>query len=286
MTKTIDGLRIQDLIRQGSQCLAHVSSSARLDAEILLAHVLGKERIYLRTWPQQEINPEGRTRYRELIEKRRQGKGIAYLLGSKEFWSLELFVSEDTLIPRPETELLVEKALDLLDRQAPLRLADLGTGSGAIALALAKSCPSWQVMATDINKGALEIAQKNAEKYKLDNIQIKPSYWFENLSQQKFHAILSNPPYIAALDPLLCEHVARNEPQQALIAEDNGLADLRTIIGRAVNHLEPGGWLILEHGMAQAEAVTEFLQQNQYQQIETFKDLAGLERCTVGCKAG
>lgn len=257
------------------------SESPRLDAEILLASVLDVSRAYLKTWPEKKLSPEQQKNFQALIVKRQQGQPVAYLLGEWEFWSLPIKVTPDTLIPRPETERLVELALEKCTLKVAT-VADLGTGSGAIALALATENPAWSLFATDISPKALAIATANATALGLNNINFFAGSWFSALPDTQFDLIVSNPPYIAQHDPQLQSCVINWEPKSALIAEAQGLADLAAIISQAPLFLKPGAWLILEHGYNQGVAVASLFQQHGYGQIITEQDLEGRDRVSCG----
>lgn len=253
---------------------------ATLDAQLLLSHCIGKPRTYLYAWPEVEIDPITTTRFEALCARRLRGEPVAYLLGEREFWSLALAVSPDTLIPRPETELLVEWALSL-PLPAAANVVDLGTGSGAIALALASERPGWKVVGVDRSAAALAIACANARKLGIDNIVWCVGDWLTALSGT-FDLIVANPPYIAADDPHLQRGDVRFEPASALVAEDAGLADLRHIAGAAAGQLAPGGWCLLEHGYQQAAAVRALLRQAGFEGSGSRCDLAGIERVSGG----
>lgn len=257
------------------------SPSARLDAELLLAHVLGKPRSYLRTWPEHEPSDEQVAAFQALLARRRQGEPVAYLLGRQGFWSLQLIVAPHTLIPRPDTELLVETALQLLPA-TPLAALDLGTGTGAIALALACERPAWRLTGVDRIDEAVALAERNRAALQLGNTSFLPSHWFSALGGQRFALIVSNPPYIRSDDQHLSQGDVRFEPASALVAGRDGLTDLREIIAQAPDHLEHGGWLLLEHGYDQAAAVRELLLARGFSQVESRRDLGGHERISLG----
>ncbi|WP_278959182.1 peptide chain release factor N(5)-glutamine methyltransferase [Aquipseudomonas alcaligenes] len=257
------------------------SPTARLDAELLLAAVLGKPRSYLRTWPEHEPGAEQLAAFAALLERRRMGEPVAYILGHQGFWSLDLEVAPHTLIPRPDTELLVETALQLAPATSQ-RLLDLGTGSGAIALALASERAGWQVIGVDRIAEAVALAERNRQRLKLGNAEFRQSSWFDGLAGERFDLILSNPPYIAADDRHLGEGDVRFEPLSALVAGVDGLDDIRQIIAQAPRHLQAGGWLLLEHGYDQAEAVRELLAAAGFTAVDSRRDLGGHQRISLG----
>ena len=255
------------------------------DAPLILAHVLNRPLAWIYTWPEHELGKHQIARYRELLQRRRAGEPLAYLTGEKEFWSLPLKVTPATLIPRPETELLVELALEFGDSTAPVpRVLDLGTGSGAIALALAHERPGWRITATDVSREALAVAEENARRLGLQGVRFLAGHWFDALAAgERFHLIASNPPYVAEGDPHLLESGLPHEPGSALIAGPEGLDDLRRIISGAPCHLEPGGWLLVEHGADQGRAVRELFRKSGFHEVVTRKDLGGRDRVTLGC---
>ena len=270
---------IAEALDQASAVIA--GDSPRLDAEVLLAHCLDKPRGHLLAWPEKPLPPDTERRFLALVNKRASGRPISHLTGQREFWSLPLRVTPDVLIPRPETELLVETALARL-ASPRARVADLGAGSGAIALALASERPGWRITATDQSAAALTLARQNAERLGLNAIEFRQGDWCDALAGEPYDLILSNPPYIPPGDPHLQTGDLRFEPRQALVSADDGLADLAAIIDQARAHLKPGGWLMLEHGYNQAEPVRKRLARRDYQAIETLSDLAGHPRVTVG----
>lgn len=261
--------------------LIHLTQTPSLDAEILLAHLLKVQRSYLYAHLDQLLTDSELSSYTALIKKRTQGTPIPYLTGHCEFWSLDLLVTPDTLIPRPETELLVELILNH-PPHPELIIADLGTGSGAIALALAHERPQWKIYATDLSESALAVAKTNASRLNLSNIVFNQGRWCAALPDQKFDIIVSNPPYIAHDDPHLDPNVLATEPALALISEQNGLEDINHIIQEAKKYLKPGGQLLLEHGFAQAELVQQQLIKAGYQNIQSKQDFSGLNRVTTG----
>jgi len=269
--------RIKDLLLHAAETLTPHSGSARLDAELLLCHILAKPRSHLYTWPEQTLDDIQTQQFEQLLRRRQQGEPIAHLTGEREFWSLTLKVSAATLIPRPETEQLVEQALTLVPMQEAWKIADLGTGSGAIALAIASERPASQITAVDQCSEALQVARNNADRLKINNISFHQGNWLQGLTTD-FDIIVANPPYIRADDPHLQQ--LQYEPQTALVAANNGMADIDHICQQSRLHLKPGGWLLLEHGYEQREAVSACLQQYGYHNIETFKDLSGNDRVT------
>ena len=254
------------------------SDSPRLDAELLLAHILSVERSHLYAHPDRTLRGAVCQRFDILVSRRAQSEPIAYILGEKSFWDLTLKVSSAVLIPRPETELLVEAALDLGASDGSLRVADLGTGSGAIALAVGKSRPLWRITGTDISPDALEIARQNGEALGLGNVDFQEGSWCGPLPSGSMDIIIANPPYIAPEDPFLSLRELRYEPVMALRAESNGYRDLHSISAQAGEKLVPGGWLLLEHGHAQQKTLLALLRDFGYSDVEGKKDLAGLPR--------
>lgn len=257
------------------------SPSAKLDAEWLLAAALGKAPSYLRTWPEREVSAEDEARFLADLQRRRRGEPVAYILGRQGFWSLELEVAPHTLIPRPDTELLVETALQLLSA-ASAQVLDLGTGTGAIALALAAERPAWKVVGVDRVAEAVALATRNAERLKLANARFLKSHWFTELAEQRYQMIVSNPPYIPASDPHLQRGDVRFEPSSALVAGEDGLDDIRQIIAQAPRYLQAEGWLLLEHGYDQAAPVRALLAAGGFVAVESRQDYGGHERISLG----
>ena len=259
------------------------SESPRRDAEILLEHVTGKARTYLLAFGETLLTPEQEAQLAVLLARRKTGEPVAHLTGEREFWSLPLYVSAATLIPRPDTECLVEQALARLP-DGPCRILDLGTGTGAIALALASERPDCQVTAVDVMPDAVALAQRNLARLGFSNVQINQSSWFSALAQHAFEMIVSNPPYIDEHDPHLSQGDVRFEPLTALVAANDGLADIEHIITTAREYLVPGGWLLLEHGWTQGAAVRALFSAAGYASVETCRDYGGNERLTLGKK--
>lgn len=255
------------------------SDTPRLDTELLLAHVLEKPRSYLLTWPERELSAEQLTQFETLMARRQQGEPVAYLLGEQGFWSLALQVSPDTLIPRPDTERLVEVALEL-GPQRPAQVLDMGTGSGAIALALAAERSQWQLTGVDRMPGAVALAEANRARLGLHNARFLLSDWFSAVAGQRFDLIVSNPPYIAADDPHLQQGDVRFEPASALVSGVDGLDDIRHIVSAAPDYLQQEGWLLLEHGWQQADAVGCLLTQRGFVEVQSWQDLGGQQRVT------
>jgi len=262
------------------------SPGARLDAELLLAFVLGCARARLVAWPEARVDAPAARRFDELLARRAAGEPLAYLTGTRDFWTLALAVDARVLVPRPETELLVELALRLLPAEGAARVLDLGTGSGAIALALAAERPQWRLTAVDRSTAALEVARANAARLGIDGVEFLAGSWFGPVRARHFDAIVANPPYLAATDPHLGNDGLAFEPRDALVAVPNGLEDIAAIVGGAGEHLEAGAPLMLEHGATQGEAVRELLALAGFTDVRTQCDLAGLPRVSLGFRSG
>ena len=273
-------VRVDELLAAASMRIG--GESARLDAELLLAHALGQSRAWLLAHADDVLAADTSARIELLIAARVRGLPIAYVLGCRGFWSHQLEVTSDTLIPRPETELLVELALARIGLDHVTRIADLGTGSGAIALAIAAERPLVHVVATDASEAALTVARRNADALRLHNIEFVLGDWCAALAEQSCEVIVSNPPYIAQDDPHLETGDLRFEPRMALVSGIDGLDAIRRIASDAPAHLQPGGWLLLEHGSAQAAAVRELLIAAGLCEVETQRDLEQRERVTLG----
>lgn len=267
------------VLKRATQRLAGFENPA-LDAELLLAHVLDCSRSRLLSFPEQSLTEVQHAQFRQLIERRALGTPVAYLIGRREFWSLDLQVTPDVLIPRPETELLVELALQKIPHQADWRIADLGSGSGAIALAIAKERPACRLIATDISPAALEIARSNAERLAIHNVEFRLGDWCSALHGECFDMIVSNPPYVASGDPHLDD--LGYEPQLALVAGENGSQYLYAIAAQAREYFRvSGGWLMLEHGYDQGAELLQRLAELGYARAEDHADLAEIPRIAV-----
>ncbi len=257
------------------------NSDAHTEAALLLAHVLGRSRTWLFAWPEFEPDLAQCARFRQLVDARHDGEPIAYLIGHREFWSLDLGITPDVLIPRPETELLVELALERIATDRECRVADLGTGSGAIALALARERPLVQIIATDASTAALMVARANAQRLGIANVTFSQGDWCAALGAARFDLIVSNPPYIAVGDHHLREGDLRHEPASALASGIDGLDAIRRISMQAREHLLAHGWLALEHGWDQAARVRELLIEHGFSDARSVRDGNGHERVTL-----
>jgi release factor glutamine methyltransferase len=272
---------IASALREGVAALSPSDpGAARFETELLLCEAAGMTRSGLFAWPERRLEPPQAARFREMLRRRAEGEPVAYILGRREFWSLDIAVGPDTLIPRPETELLVECALQALPADRALRCADLGTGSGAVAAALASERARWTLVAVDRSPRALGIAAANARRLGLDNVLVVRGHWLDAFAEVAFDAIVANPPYVAAGDPHLAHGDLRFEPISALVAGDDGLAAIREIAAAAPSRLRPGGWLALEHGRDQGGAVRALLRDAGLDAAASHRDLSGHERVT------
>jgi release factor glutamine methyltransferase len=273
-------MTLADALRQAQRLVS--SDSAKTDVELLLMEALGCTRSYLYTWPERVLARDQEILFCGWLDRREAGEPVAHILQKRGFWSLELEVSPATLIPRPDTELLVELALEHLAQAGPqARILDLGTGTGAIALALARELPLAQVVATDFLPEVIALAERNRQRLSLNNVRILHSDWWQAVTGH-FELIVSNPPYIEDSDSHLVEGDLRFEPRSALVAEEQGLADLRHIIQGAPSHLTPDGWLLLEHGWQQGEAVRQLLSAAGFFGVFSRRDYGGQERVSGG----
>ncbi|MGR4897118.1 peptide chain release factor N(5)-glutamine methyltransferase [Stenotrophomonas sp. LARHCG68] len=273
-------VNVAELLREAAGRLS--GADARHEAEQLLLHVLGVERAWLFAHATDAVDQDARQRFELLVARRAEGHPLAYLVGRRGFWTLDLQVNTATLIPRPETELLVEQALARLPDDDMVRVADMGTGSGAVALSIASERPLATVMATDVLGPALAVAVKNAQAHGLENVWFRRGHWFVALGADRFDMIVSNPPYIAAADPHLQQGDLRFEPPPALASGADGLDAIREIVAGAPEHLVPGGWLLLEHGWDQGEAIRALLEQAGFVDAQTVQDLEQRDRVTLG----
>ncbi len=278
---------IQQALQQGAQQLINNhDANPRFDAEVLLCHLLEKNRSHLIAWPDKALTPQQWQAFQAVIARRAQGEPVAYITGHREFWSLDLLVTPATLIPRPDTEVLVEQALARIPEDANWKIADVGTGSGAIALAVASERPHCQLFAIDISADALAVAQHNAQRLGIPNVQFLHGRWLEPLINQSLNMVLSNPPYIEEHDPHLQQGDVRFEPATALASGADGLDDIRILIESAQQQLLPGGWLLLEHGYHQAAAIMDLMQQQGYSKVEDVRDYGGNDRVACGYFGG
>ena len=275
---------VRALLDEGTVKLARACDEPRREAEVLLGAALGRSRAWLLAHAEERIlDCEATDRYEALVTRRAHGEPVAYLLGEKEFWSLPLRVGPGVLVPRPETELVVERALAHFPAGSIFAALDLATGSGAIAVAVASERPGCRVIATDVAPAAIETTRDNARQLRLgERVEVRRGAWFEPVAGCTFDLIVSNPPYIATDDPRVEPAVRRYEPAEALFAGPTGLEALRTIVQGAPGHLAPGGWVVLEHGDTQGAEVRRLLQEAGFAEVRTHRDLAGLERCSEG----
>ncbi len=277
-------MNLREIMRQDSNRLKDMlgldANEARIEVQCLLQAVLGVNRAYLMTYPERALDADESSRYAGLVERRLQGEPVAYLLGEREFFGHVFRVTPATLIPRQDTELLVELALQRIDQQNMRYVLDMGTGSGAVAISIAHARPYIEVVAVDASEAALDVAMGNARSLGVHNLRFLHSDWFSALEDGRFDLIVSNPPYIEADDAHL--QALRFEPASALVSGMDGLDDIRRICLGAANHLDSGGWLMLEHGYDQAASVCELLRQSGFAEVSSAKDLSGLERVSMG----
>ena len=275
---------VADLLQRHNE-LSPASDTALLDTELLLCHSLSVDRAWLKTWPDKILSAPDMQRFEQLFRRRLEGEPVAFIIGSQGFWTLDLKVSPHTLIPRPETELLVETAMQL-ELPNNSQVLDLGTGTGAIALALASEHPQWQMTAVDVQASAVELAEQNRLACQLKNVTIYQSDWFAAVANRQpqtlFNLIVSNPPYIEIDDAHLFEGDVRFEPTSALVSGTQGLDDLQLVIGQSSGFLAPAGWLLVEHGHAQGLAVRDLFNEAGYVLVETRQDYNQLDRITLG----
>lgn len=277
-------MNIQQALNQANQILANSSPSPQLDAQVLLTHVLNCNTAHLAAWPEKELDEKQSERYLHLIDQRQQGVPVAHLTGQREFWSLNLAINNSTLIPRPETETLVEFILENYGDRQQLKLLDMGTGTGAIAVAIASEKPGWEIFASDNSAAALALTEHNKEHHQVSNITLLHSDWFDNIVHNDFDIIVSNPPYIASDDPHLQQGDVRFEPQSALTSGITGMNDIEHLCANAKNYLTNNGCLIVEHGYNQKQLVAECFSRHDYTAIRQVEDLSGHSRMTAGKK--
>ena len=277
-------MNVEDAIKFAAKEIdkSELNAEADIDARYLVSHVLQKDFTWLRAWQDKELSDQQEFALEAIVQRRKSGEPIAYITGEKDFWTLTLETNASTLIPRPETELLVEKALDYLFEKPKAKVLDLGTGTGAIALAIATERQNDTIVATDYVQEAVELAKRNAQKNNINNVIILQSDWFLNMTESRFDLIVCNPPYVEENDPHLKQGDLRFEPLTALTASDNGLADIKIIIEESKSRLVQGGMLMIEHGYQQASDLKILFQKFGYQKIDVIKDLSGLERISTG----
>ena len=273
---------IATLLRESGDQLKEISTSGMLDSELLLCHVLRKTRVQLYSARENKVNPKKAALFINLVYKRLEGFPVAQLTGSREFWSLDFTVTHDTLIPRPETELLVECALSHVEPDQPADVLDLGTGTGAIALAIARDRPNIHITATDLSEAALAVARYNAHTLNLKQVKFRLGSWFKAVSGQRFSTIVSNPPYVTDMELLVHDFELRHEPSMALLGGKDGLDSIREIVRHAPDYLFPGGWLAIEHGYRQGPRVAELFGRAGFTSVFAYKDLQGHPRVTEG----
>lgn len=279
-TKNDDSFTIGRYLDDAAAILSSISESPRLDAEILMGLVLRKPRSHLLAWPENQLTPQDSANFEALVRRRFSGEPIAYITGIREFWSIPLRVSPEVLIPRPETELLVEKALARIPDEDDIQVLDLGTGCGAIALALAREKPGCFITGVDVSPDALRLARLNRKALGVENVEFLESNWFDAVRGRKFHVVVSNPPYVINRDEFLMKGELRFEPAEALAAGDEGMDCIEEIIDRAHNYIVRQGWMLIEHGEAQARVVRRLLEKQRYYDICCYQDDAEHDRVT------
>lgn len=272
-------MNIAQALKSGASLLSD-SESPEVDSQVLLSHIMNQSSTYLRMWPEKSLSALQQTLFHDYIAQRQTGMPVAYIIGQRGFWTLDLKVTDATLIPRPDTELLVSLALEKY--QPNMRIADLGTGSGAIALAVASECPKAQVYAMDYSAEAIVVADENAKRNQLNNVHFWQGSWLQAIKAKQFDLIISNPPYIESEDPHLSVGDVRFEPITALASGRDGLEDIRQITEQSVKCLRAGGWLMLEHGYHQSQQVQQILHDAGFQQISAFKDYGDNDRVVIG----
>jgi release factor glutamine methyltransferase len=274
-------MNIQETLQQATTTLAESSPSAALDAQVLLTFVLNCNTAHLAAWPEKDLEAAQNTVYQQLIQQRLQGTPVAHLTGSREFWSLDFLVNDSTLIPRPETETLIAFTLEHFAGEKNIKLLDMGTGTGAIAISIAKEKPHWKIFASDVSEQALKLAIQNDDRQQT-NITFIESNWFDHINDTNFDIIISNPPYIRSDDPHLSQGDVRFEPSSALVSGKTGMQDIEHLCQHAKEYLSENGWLIIEHGYDQKHLVAGCFAANDYSEIKQKKDLSGHTRMTAG----
>lgn len=272
---------VENAIAIGANLLASSSDSAKLDAQVLLLNILQKPRSYLFTWPEKQLTDQQYQAFQHACERRLQGEPVSHITGCREFWSLQLEVNPTTLIPRPDTETLVELALEC-EVPKNAKVLDLGTGTGAIALALGSEMPTWDITAVDRIDDAVALAKRNQQRLAINNVTVEQSNWFSALKNKKFDLIVTNPPYIEHDDVHLYQGDVRFEPLSALVADDAGMADIKQIITQSRDYLHASGYLLIEHGFEQSAAVRHIFNQMAFINVSTVKDLGNNDRVTFG----
>ena len=272
---------VENAIATGANLLASSSDSAKLDAQVLLLNILQKPRSYLFTWPEKQLTDQQYQAFQHACERRLQGEPVSHITGCREFWSLQLEVNPTTLIPRPDTETLVELALEC-EVPKNAKVLDLGTGTGAIALALGSEMPTWDITAVDRIDDAVALAKRNQQRLAINNVTVEQSNWFSALKNKKFDLIVTNPPYIEHDDVHLYQGDVRFEPLSALVADDAGMADIKQIITQSRDYLHASGYLLIEHGFEQSAAVRHIFNQMAFINVSTVKDLGNNDLVTFG----